>query len=91
MLSRHGSRYPTTGTNVFDFGKRMGDAAGTFKAKEALSFLNDWKYQLGAEILVPKGESSGVLPPGYVLTIPCPGREELFQSGTTSLPSHTHC
>jgi hypothetical protein len=56
MLSRHGSRYPTTGTNVAEFGQRIADAAGKFKAKEALSFLNEWKYQLGTEILVPKGE-----------------------------------
>ncbi len=26
-----------------------------FKAKGDLSFLNEWKYQLGEEILVPRG------------------------------------
>jgi hypothetical protein len=55
MLSRHGSRYPTTGQNVDEFGNRIANAAGKFKATGALSFLNSWKYQLGAEILVPKG------------------------------------
>ena len=55
MLHRHGSRYPTLGTNVMDFGEKIAAAAGTFQAKGALSFLNDWKYELGAEILVPKG------------------------------------
>ncbi|KAH8890844.1 phosphoglycerate mutase-like protein [Thozetella sp. PMI_491] len=65
MLSRHGSRYPTGGSNVEDFGRKIAAAGGTFQAKGALSFLNDWKYQLGAEILVPKGRQelydSGVL------------------------------
>jgi len=58
MLSRHGSRYPTTGSNVQEFGKRIADLAGKFKASGALSFLNGWEYQLGAEILVPKGSGS---------------------------------
>ncbi|TEA13949.1 3-phytase A [Colletotrichum sidae] len=65
MLSRHGSRYPTMGSNVFDLGKRIADAKGAFTAKGALSFLNAWQYQLGHEILVPKGRQelfdSGIL------------------------------
>lgn len=65
MLSRHGSRYPTTGTNVEAFGKRIAEAAGKYRATGSLSFLNDWKYQLGAEILVPRGRQelfeSGIL------------------------------
>ncbi|KAK3336161.1 histidine phosphatase superfamily [Cercophora scortea] len=65
MLSRHGSRYPTVGSNVNDFGDRIAAAAGAgqFRAMGDLAFLNDWKYQLGSEILVPKG------------------RQELFDSG----------
>lgn len=69
MLSRHGSRYPTSGTgsNVMMFGQRVAEARarrlGTFKATGPLEFLNDWEYQLGYEILVPKG------------------RQELFDSG----------
>lgn len=69
MLSRHGSRYPTSGTgsNVMMFGQRIAEAKarrlGTFKATGPLEFLNDWEYQLGYEILVPKG------------------RQELFDSG----------
>jgi hypothetical protein len=55
MLSRHGSRYPTSGSNVASFGRRIAEAAGELKATGSLSFLNDWKYGLGAEILVPKG------------------------------------
>ncbi|KAM7223157.1 acid phosphatase [Rhypophila decipiens] len=65
MLSRHGSRYPTSGSGVNALGDRIAEAKknGKFKAKEELSFLNDWKYELGYEILVPKG------------------RQELFDSG----------
>lgn len=65
MLSRHGSRYPTTGANVEAFGKRIAAAAGKFEATGLLSFLNNWKYELGAEILVPRGRQelfeSGIL------------------------------
>jgi len=58
MLSRHGSRYPTLNSSVEYFGDRLAAAAGKFKAKGPLAFLNDWKYQLGAEILVPKGQQT---------------------------------
>lgn len=65
MLSRHGSRYPTTGSGVQKFGEKMKKRSGSTKFKGALGFLNEWKYQLGAEILVPKGRQelfdSGVL------------------------------
>lgn len=65
MLSRHGSRYPTSGLNVQDFADRIAAAKGKFGASGALQFLGDWSYQLGAEILVPKGRQelfdSGVL------------------------------
>ena len=65
MLSRHGSRYPTTGSNVQDLGDKIAKYAGKFKASGLLSFLNEWKYELGAEILVPRGRQelfeSGVL------------------------------
>jgi hypothetical protein len=65
MLSRHGSRYPTTGANVYDLGQKIANNAGKFKADGQLSFLNNWKYELGAEILVPRGRQelfdSGVL------------------------------
>ncbi|KAG9248531.1 acid phosphatase [Calycina marina] len=55
MLSRHGSRYPTTGSNVQDLGDKIAKYSGKFQATGLLSFLNDWKYELGAEILVPRG------------------------------------
>lgn len=65
MLSRHGSRYPTGGSNVADLGQNISWAKGndTFHPKGDLAFLRDWEYQMGAEILVPKG------------------RQELFDSG----------
>ncbi|KAK2590509.1 hypothetical protein QQS21_011812 [Conoideocrella luteorostrata] len=65
MLSRHGSRYPTSGSGVATFGQKIANASDKFKPKGSLTFLHNWKYQLGAEILVPKGRQelfeSGVL------------------------------
>ncbi|KKA31140.1 hypothetical protein TD95_000574 [Thielaviopsis punctulata] len=65
MLSRHGARYPTTGSLVARFGKRLADAKKELMARDRLAFLNEWEYRLGAEILVPKGRQelyeSGVL------------------------------
>ncbi|OAA48687.1 3-phytase A precursor [Metarhizium rileyi] len=65
MLSRHGSRYPTTGAEVAQLGQKIANASEQFKPRGPLSFLRDWEYQLGAEILVPKGREelfqSGVL------------------------------
>ncbi|POR31220.1 3-phytase A [Tolypocladium paradoxum] len=65
MLSRHGSRYPTSGDEVAAFGQRIANASGVMTPKGPLAFLKDWKYQLGSDILVPKGREelfeSGVL------------------------------
>jgi hypothetical protein len=65
MLSRHGSRYPTSGSNVQTFGQKVLNNTGKFNASGPLNFLNSWKYELGAEILVPRGRQelfdSGVL------------------------------
>ena len=55
MLSRHGARYPTSGADVARLGEKFANATGKAKLKGQLSFLNNWKYQLGYEILVPKG------------------------------------
>jgi len=70
MLSRHGARYPTTGSDVARLGEHIAKAAqqGTAEFKGPLSFLKEWKYQLGAEILVPKG------------------RQELYDSGEFLAP-----
>ena len=67
MLHRHGSRYPTPGTNVQAFGDRVLAAAQKFKAKGPLSFLNQWKYELGSGILVSKGRAIRSTPTPVVL------------------------
>ncbi len=85
MLSRHGSRYPTSGINVQQLGDKVAKERGKFKASGDLSFLNDWKYQLGAEILVPRGLSC----PNIITCRRSPaltqhiGRQELFESGAS--------
>jgi hypothetical protein len=57
MLSRHGSRYPTSGAGAEVIGQKITNftkAGGRFGGD--LSFLNTWSYKLGAEILVPVGK-----------------------------------
>lgn len=67
LLHRHGARYPTGDSSVAGFGSKIENITsnGTASWSGELSFLNDWKYQLGAEILVPQGRrelfDSGVL------------------------------
>lgn len=39
-----------------EFGEKVRRSGRRFKAKGELEFLNEWEYQLGEEILVPKGE-----------------------------------
>lgn len=53
MLSRHGSRYPTSTPSVV--GKIVNNT-GKFQATGQLEFLNDWTYKLGQQILVPVGK-----------------------------------
>ncbi len=55
MLSRHGSRYPTTGSDVIRFGEKVANESAKARFKSSLGFLSDWKYLLGNDILVPKG------------------------------------
>ncbi|RKK65730.1 hypothetical protein BFJ69_g16025 [Fusarium oxysporum] len=65
MLSRHGARYPNPGSDVAGLGERIANASGKFNTKGPLEFLMDWKYELGQDILVPRGRQelfeSGVL------------------------------
>lgn len=58
MIHRHGSRYPEMSGQAPErnLGKKIMDAKGRFKAHGALSFLNNWSFMLGAEILVPIGK-----------------------------------
>ena len=55
MLSRHGSRYPTSGSDVVRFGEKVANESATASFKGSLSFMNDWEYLMGKEILVSKG------------------------------------
>ncbi|MCJ1467640.1 hypothetical protein MMC07_006265 [Pseudocyphellaria aurata] len=66
VIHRHGSRYPTSDAPVQKFGVALTQAIKDgAKFTGELSFLNDWSYELGAEILVPVGRQelfeSGVL------------------------------
>ncbi|BFZ55715.1 hypothetical protein PYCC9005_002756 [Savitreella phatthalungensis] len=57
MLSRHGSRYPAGGGSTQQLANSINNATGsniTFTGP--LSFLNTYKYPLGAEILTPNGK-----------------------------------
>jgi hypothetical protein len=57
VLHRHGARYPTGTSSVANFGSKIQNitANGTAKWTGDLSFLNSWRYNLGAEILVARG------------------------------------
>jgi hypothetical protein len=69
MLSRHGSRYPTKGSGVENLAAKLKNyttgVLGDVTFSGDLSFLNNWDYKLGEEILVPVGKeelfSSGTL------------------------------
>ncbi|KAK8079391.1 histidine phosphatase superfamily [Apiospora hydei] len=67
LLHRHGSRYPTLQSSISDFAAKVENLTRTGGADWSgrLSFLKDWKYTLGAEILVARGRQelfdSGVL------------------------------
>ena len=56
-LSRHGSRYPTSNSGVQTFGEGIVNFTtnGTATFSGELSFLNTFKFELGAEILVARG------------------------------------
>lgn len=64
MLSRHGSRYPTSGSGALTLSSKLynltHNTSGDFHATGALSFLNTWTPKLGAEILVPVGKQEYV-------------------------------
>ena len=67
VLHRHGARYPTGTSSVATFGSLVQNITANKTATWSgqLSFLNDWKYLLGSEILVARGRQelfdSGVL------------------------------
>lgn len=59
MIHRHGSRYPEVSGAAEErrLGLKISDATGNFTASGPMAFLNDWKFMLGAEILVPNGKA----------------------------------
>jgi hypothetical protein len=57
MLHRHGARYPTSSEGVVGLGEKIVNSTTKGQHFEGpLGFLNDWRYRLGAEILVPVGK-----------------------------------
>lgn len=56
VLHRHGSRYPTSESSVSTLGRKIRNLtdSGTQWSGD-LAFLHDWRYMLGAEILVASG------------------------------------
>lgn len=50
---------------MYTFGQKAANLTGQYEASGDLEFLNSWKYELGREILVPRGRQelfeSGVL------------------------------
>lgn len=55
MLSRHGARYPTIGAGPTIFAQKFAERSAQTNFSGSLSFLNDWTYTLGYEILTPLG------------------------------------
>ncbi|KAK3076121.1 hypothetical protein LTS18_013861, partial [Coniosporium uncinatum] len=64
MLHRHGARYPTA---TYGIVKKLTNRTigGNWQASGQLSFLNNWTYKLGEQILTPVGKQelfdSGIL------------------------------
>ncbi|KAK9433087.1 histidine phosphatase superfamily [Lipomyces doorenjongii] len=66
MFQRHGSRYPAAGENFPLWASGIFNATANGTVFEGdLSFLNDWSFKLGEEVLVPQGRKelfdSGIL------------------------------
>jgi hypothetical protein len=62
LLYRHGARYPTSGAAPQTFAQKIVNATKTgFAVSGELSFLSDWTYKLGAELLTPFGRSQNFM------------------------------
>jgi hypothetical protein len=62
LLYRHGARYPTSGAAPQTFAQKLVNATKTgLSVSGDLSFLSDWTYKLGAELLTPFGRSQNFL------------------------------
>lgn len=62
LLYRHGARYPTSGAAPQTLAQKIQNATKTGLAVSGeLSFLSDWTYKLGAELLTPFGRAQNFL------------------------------
>jgi hypothetical protein len=62
LLYRHGARYPTSGAAPSTFAQKVVNATKTgLSVTGELSFLADWTYKLGAELLTPFGRSQNFM------------------------------
>jgi hypothetical protein len=52
MLHRYGARYPR---GPFDLTEALANASGEAKFSNVLSFVNEWTYKLGEQILTSYG------------------------------------
>ncbi|KAL5119637.1 hypothetical protein ACEQ8H_002483 [Pleosporales sp. CAS-2024a] len=63
LLYRHGARYPTSGAAPQTFAQKIANATktGGLSFSGHLTFLGDWTYKLGAELLTPFGRSQNFM------------------------------
>ncbi|KAI8631619.1 phosphoglycerate mutase-like protein [Xylariaceae sp. FL1651] len=62
LLYRHGARYPTTNAAPAQFAQKLANATKEgFEVNGDLTFLADWTYKLGAELLTPFGRGQEFL------------------------------
>lgn len=62
LLYRHGARYPTSDAAPQTFAKKIANATENgFTVSGELTFLANWTYKLGAELLTPFGRSQNFL------------------------------
>ncbi|KIY00735.1 uncharacterized protein Z520_03400 [Fonsecaea multimorphosa CBS 102226] len=63
LLYRHGARYPTSGAAPATFAAKLYNATKGegFSVTGDLSFLSNWTYKLGAELLTPFGRGQNFL------------------------------
>lgn len=62
LLYRHGARYPTSGAAPATFAEKIANSTKTgLSFSGELSFLSNWKYKLGAELLTPSGRSENFM------------------------------
>lgn len=62
LLYRHGARYPTEGAGPEKFARKLRNATKTGLAFSGnLTFLSDWSYKLGSDLLTPFGRSQNFM------------------------------